>query len=614
MEEKGSGHSDPFSLFAFCLCIQYTEYKFVYSKISKVFSKIGLALFIMRAGKKKAISICLTLFILLTLLEKARAQVTVPEKSLPDQQQERLFKEPPEKKVPEPPEAEIEERILPKAPPSPETAVKFPITKIIVEGSTVFTQEELGKITAPYENKELSFQDLNEVAGKITKLYRNAGYIISRAYIPPQKVEKGVITIKVFEGKVGQINIEGNRYFKSTLISRGFQRLKGKVLNSNELRKALLYLNRNPDLEVKAILEPGKIPETTDILLTVKDRFPHHVGYEINNLGGRLTKHTRHISSYTSTNFLGFNDSLSLQFPWAESGKVKSVSVNYIFPLNDLGTEVGININSVSVRMGKELQPFDIKSASNSYSTYIQFPLWETNRSSSNGRIGFEIINSATKILGEKTMVNELRVLNLGLTYNKQDLRGRTNMYGKMDIGFPDFLGASGKKDPLSSPSGSGGKFTRYKLGITRLQVLPHSSYIILNCQSQLSPDKLSSSKRYFIGGAYTVRGYPEYDAAGDYGMNASAELITPSFIIPSRIKFKGRKLKDVLRFAFFTDLGLTFNHNTGGNSFLAGSGLGLRLTIGRYVSGRVDVAWPIGDEPSENDNLQVHFSLTLNY
>ena len=156
-----------------------------------------------------------------------------------------------------------------------------------------------------------------------------------------------------------------------------------------------------------------------------------------------------------------------------------------------------------------------------------------------------------------------------------------------------------------------------FDIGITRAHMLPafFSSYIILSGQGQYTPDKLTNPKRLLLGGAYSVRGYPESDAGGDYGFNTTAELRTPCFIIPGTIKLKNGRLKDLFQMAFFTDMGTVYNHG-GKESFLAGSGLGLRMTAGRDFTGRIDFAWPMGVKAvdEESNDFQAHFSLSVNY
>ena len=46
----------------------------------------------------------------------------------------------------------------------------------------------------------------------------------SKAVVPPQTIELKQVIIRIVEGKIGQIHIEGNRYFKDKLIKRRMER------------------------------------------------------------------------------------------------------------------------------------------------------------------------------------------------------------------------------------------------------------------------------------------------------------------------------------------------------------------------------------------------------
>jgi len=122
---------------------------------------------------------------------------------------------------PAPPPTEI----LPPVQPSPleERKEKGPVLRVFVKkinvvGSTVFSQEELAQVTAPYENREVSTEDLEELRRLITLMYVNKGYANSGAVIPEQAVTEGVVTIQVIEGQLSEIRIEGNKWFRTSYL------------------------------------------------------------------------------------------------------------------------------------------------------------------------------------------------------------------------------------------------------------------------------------------------------------------------------------------------------------------------------------------------------------
>src|SRR5262249_3378245 len=70
----------------------------------------------------------------------------------------------------------------PKAEPIP--GLRVFVREIRVSGSTVFSPEELAKVTGPYTNRELTSEDLEALRVALTLLYVNNGYVNSGAILP----------------------------------------------------------------------------------------------------------------------------------------------------------------------------------------------------------------------------------------------------------------------------------------------------------------------------------------------------------------------------------------------------------------------------------------------
>ena len=105
------------------------------------------------------------------------------------------------------PKAKGKEEVVIGAPEGEKVLIK----KINVEGALLLTDMEIIKITSEYENKSISFAEMQKVADLITDAYRAKGYVTTRAFIPPQTIKQdGVLLIRVVEGTVGDISINGN--------------------------------------------------------------------------------------------------------------------------------------------------------------------------------------------------------------------------------------------------------------------------------------------------------------------------------------------------------------------------------------------------------------------
>ena len=88
----------------------------------------------------------------------------------------------------------------------------FLLQKINFEGNTKISSDELEKLGLEVLGEDVYFDELLEVCQKVTNLYRAKGYLTSYATVPPQRIVDGVATIKIVESKVGELNIEGEKW------------------------------------------------------------------------------------------------------------------------------------------------------------------------------------------------------------------------------------------------------------------------------------------------------------------------------------------------------------------------------------------------------------------
>src|SRR5262249_27168247 len=105
---------------------------------------------------------------------------------------------------------------LPPPPPPPaEAAERLPGPRVFVReirlvGNTAIPTQELAPLIAPYTNRELSAEDIEALRLALSQYYVSKGYLNSGAVIPDQTVKDGVITLRIIEGEISQIEVEGN--------------------------------------------------------------------------------------------------------------------------------------------------------------------------------------------------------------------------------------------------------------------------------------------------------------------------------------------------------------------------------------------------------------------
>ena len=177
------------------------------------------------------------------------------------------------------PPLELEEPLQPES-----SLLKVVVQEIRVSGSTVFSPAQLTAVVAPFVNRELTTEDLEELRRNITLLYIDLGYVSSGAIIPDQDVSDGILTVVVVESSLTDIQIEGINWFWPWYFSSRLNLSAGPPVNLNNLRDRLQLFLQDPRIDrMTAELKPGTQPGEGILEVNVKEASPWKAWLEFNN-------------------------------------------------------------------------------------------------------------------------------------------------------------------------------------------------------------------------------------------------------------------------------------------------------------------------------------------
>lgn len=522
------------------------------------------------------------------------------------------------KKKREKPEIEKEKLPSEAAPALP--GEKILIKHILVTGVTLLSEKDIRDIVAPFENTELPLTEMQKATDLLTDAYRKKGYVTSRAFIPPQKIENNKFEIKVIEGKMGDLTVTGNRWFKTSLYKKKIRLKKGETFNYFLLAKSLRKINEQPDRFAKAVLASGKDPGDTDVILEVKDKLPLHAGFNYDNYGSRYILRHRYQFNASDNNLFGFDDALQVFYTMAEGGAYYLLEESYVVPVTQK-LKVGVSALWSKLHLLDSYKPNDIKGKSGLYSLFATQSIFNEESYSVNLNAGFDIKDVFNYQQGVKTSYDKMRVAKASIDTDITDRFGRSIFTNGVEIGIPGFLGGLKAKDPHASSVGSGGSFVKYVMNLYRLQPMFFSSMILSKNQLQTSNRPLTSTEQFQIGGIINTRGYPPAEHVGDMGFSSSTEWSFPVYFIPKDLKIPRTKINwyDTTRWGIFYDYGNTYFLKNPGNirkkfSSLSDLGWGVRVNLSRYFSFKLDVAYPIGPKPSDGKRQRVWLSVLANF
>lgn len=119
----------------------------------------------------------------------------------------------------------------------------FLINKVDLTENTLLDYRKKYKLISPYLQQCLTLNDMHEVAKSITNNYIEKGYVTSQAIIPEQDLSNHKLVIKIIEGRIKDISING---VSSRLIDIIFPSFKEKILNLRDLEHGLAKSAVNP--------------------------------------------------------------------------------------------------------------------------------------------------------------------------------------------------------------------------------------------------------------------------------------------------------------------------------------------------------------------------------
>jgi len=491
--------------------------------------------------------------------------------------------------------------------PSGEIPAQVFLRQINVVGSTVFSAAELSEVTQPYVNRQISFAELLQVRSAITQLYVSHGYITSGAFVPPQTIENGEVTIQVLEGSLESINIMGTRRLNPSYLRSRLALVTKTPLNQTSLLKGLQLLQLDPLIQtLSADLQSGTRPGSSVLQVTVKEADSFNVELGLNNGRSPSVGSFRQQIQVEQANLTGLGDDLSVEYLHTEGSN--EVNGSYELPLNPQNGRLRLALGRSNSRV---IQPpfdqADITAPSRYYELTYRQPLIQTPTQELALGLTASRQESQTLVDGEGIPLSleadsdgQTNVSALRLT---QDWTERSSQHvfavrSQFSLGV-DWLGATVNKDRPDS------HFLAWRGQGQWVRQLAPDLLLLLRGDLQLSDRPLVALEQFGLGGMQSVRGYRQDALLSNDGAFFSAETRIPLLRVP--------KVGGLLQIAPFLDVGTAWNNlEPLDPSTLVGVGLGLLWQQDDF-SARLDWGIPLVPIDGEKQNLQengIYFSL----
>lgn len=476
---------------------------------------------------------------------------------------------------------------------------RFLLKRIDFTKSELLSEQTLRELAAGLEGREVTLAQVQEVVDRINAIYRERGVPTAQAVLPAQEVSDGVLKIKLVEGRVGQILIEGNASTSDGFILSRVGQTRGELADVGELERSMMRFNRSQDVQLRAELKPGAKFGETDVALTAMEPPRHEMRMFADTSGSYATGVYRLGAFYQNRSLLGFRDSLSASLVAADGGGHEGRAVTYSFPVGTLGTRLTLSWFEDHTRIHKgPFAALRIRGESTAWTALLRHPLLIGKNYQLDVLGGAKKRKTESWIEGRKFQSTDIEDVSAGVD----------GQWWETDrIWTGSLTYSSGDADPIDDVVSE--SFNIWRGSVRRVQEFAGGWSIHTNAAFQYTRDEnLTSSEQFLIGGEGSVRGYQTGLFSGDKGVIASIELHHPLPQPPVvAVKTSGFLFLDYGATEPFRPIG-----STRGTDTLASYGWGLNANINQNVSARVTLGLPIRDRVEEPRGYYVHAQLVV--
>lgn len=492
-------------------------------------------------------------------------------------------------------------------PGAAEQTARFRVTAFKLTGNREISESRLLQELQGHTGRELNLAELREAAARITELYRSRGYLVARAYLPPQEINEGVVTIGVQEGKVGTVRAEPE---PGVRLRPGMQQRfvdaipSGSIIREADLERVLLRLSDIAGVSVRAVLQPSREPGAADIVLKLSEITAWTGRVSFDNHGNYYTGANRVTNNISLNDALGFGESLFFNGQNSFEG-LEIRGLGYRQPLGASGVTLGASYAEMEYAIGKSLKTANASGTAIVSSVFLDSSLLRSR----DANISFNLAEEHRHFEDEAGAfaVKKSAVFRGATLYGDW----RDDWAGSNRWSLAYGIGKLNKDTPIDAAldqltANAAGTYRKASASFSRLQELGGGYSLFASLNGQWANKNLDASEKFSLGGPNGVRAYPVGEAAGDEGLLGRLELR----------KYLGHYHGAIAEGTLFADGGrVRVNKNPwdASENHLTRYGYGAGLNVyHRDLVMNASLAFSPGDDPTSDERDSKRFWLSV--
>jgi hemolysin activation/secretion protein len=495
-----------------------------------------------------------------------------------------------------------------QAPGAADTKPFMKLADVSVTGALSIPDGLIAQCYRQYIGRMVSQADLVDIAEKISQLYRDAGFHLSRAIVPPQDIKDGRVLIKVIEGRVADIRLEGYR-----AAQFGVERILHPLLLESPSRlttfeRHLLLANGVPGVRVvdSALEEIGEMTGNFRLTVTVETS-RGSVTAAADNLGSATVGRGEAFLTSTLNSTLVPGDGLAMTASTIPEHPDELAFGRAIYdaPVGSNGVRFGATAWYSSIWPGDYRRQLNTQTDSSAVEIRGSIAPLQTQKSSLRLTVAAGAGYFTEKNELGRIYADEVRTATLAADGNFTDSWGGHDYLGVAFRQGLGILGATPENDPLVSHIAASGVFSIWGFSLSRYQALSDTWSIRAAGAGQFAGEPLMFSQQFYLGGAAFGRGFDAGEISGDNGIAGTAELRYDHGL--------DTNLAKAYQLYAFADSGMVWDyHDDIGILYLTSVGLGARLFVTDNFQAGAAIAFPVSYRTLLSDHQAPRFLFTL--
>ena len=477
----------------------------------------------------------------------------------------------------------------------------FKLEKIIINDCHSFSESAFEPFYKDMIGKTVSFQDLSEIAKKISKYYIEHGYLLSHAYVDStKKISNGEAEISIINGGFRKVHVLGTAQESKVIKEYQENIINSKPVTKKTIQRYIKLIDNMPGYSVQLVkIMPvpdhlrKNFDEYADLVLVVKkisDRVKLSASNNINQSYGDYNGGVA-VSLYSP---FKKGEKISLYYITSNKAQAyRNAALLYTQPINTNGTAIE-SILSYAEQNPSIIAANNVPNQPNNtdyrLNLNLSHPFVLTNKYSFTGALGVQLDRDTQYSGSSKYRENNDVMVNTSASFNYKDKIGDNYLILEYGHGLP----VSSYKIYGVDTNSIKKDYNKLGANYYRLQPLVKNLFFTSLLSGQYSDKTLPNVQKISFGGQGLVRGYKSDSLSASRGFGMQLELRYPINI--NHAYFKRAELYSFYDYGKVYDMSGEATSNLTRSSVLSSTGYGVKASIAGNLRASIQMAYPLSD------------------